>query len=588
MNFFSEFNDERMLYFLETLNVESFNLDNTYLDYLILKAKEHGFIETYELTNADISDKYFLALAVILCNFDSDHNLYSLPYQYSNLRNIHTLSISARAKDEILHALYDIQDGVVNGGQKRRIIKKWESENSLDKWHEYIDSLIDQIQSISISVIADPKKYTYNNDNAIDFNNEKLSSKKVLEKKRKHKIDSFSVFLHLTIFICATIITIVAAKFDFNVKHIYLNFMSNSSVGVINAVHRENSSDKDKYVYTYDVTYIRSNGLVQTGKLVETKDIDDKRLVGSQIEIVYGDDNTDEVFDKKLYKKPFHVVIMAAFIFFVFSCCVLLIKITILNRIKSTIIRTSVYFTVITLLLFVMTATLIYQNRFDFYRYTSVSSISDFYEKRGRLYRVKDDVLFSGRVKIKDGDVIKIKSYKYGLADGLDVEYVDSMIKSIGLWTRGVRNGLFVKYANNGKIRSYEHYKNDVKHGITRYFNSQNGSMIFEGVYAYGRRDGCFRTYYESGNIQSQMFFKNGFLNGRTTVFHQSGIPKMSISFDKNRPNSSLILYHENGSISYEDFYQALKFDTNYANRYQSSEEFFNRYLITLLQLDVR
>lgn len=587
MNFFSEFNDDRMLYFLETLNVESFNLDKIYLDYLILKAKEHGFIETYELTNADISDKYFLALAVILCKFDSDHNLYFLPYQYSNLRNIHSLSLSAKAKEELLNALYDIQDGVVNCGQKRRIIKKWEDEGSLDRWSNYIDSLIKQIQSINVSFIADPKKYTYNNDNTLDLNNDNLDTKKIGTKKNSHKNDSFSIFLHLTIFICVTIITIIAARFDFNAYHMYLNFMSNSSVGVINAVYKEDTKDNG-VLYTYDVTYIKSNGFVETGKLIEVQGDYDKRSVGSQIEIVYSNNDPKQVFEKKIYKNPFYFVIIASFIFFIFSFSVLLIKITILNKIKSTIIRTSVYFTVITLLLFVMTASLIYQNRFDFYRYTSVSSPSDFYEKKGRLYRIKDDVLFSGRVKVKDGDIIKIKSYKYGLADGLDIEYVNSMIKSIGVFTRGFKNGLFVKYANNGKIRTYEHYKNDVKHGITRFFNSQNGSMIFEGAYAYGRRDGCFRTYYDNGTLQSQMFFKNGFLNGRTIIFHKNGLPKMSVSFNKNRPNGSLIIYNNNGTISYKDFYEALSFDNNYVNRYQSSEEFFNRYLISLLQLDTK
>ena len=82
----------------------------------------------------------------------------------------------------------------------------------------------------------------------------------------------------------------------------------------------------------------------------------------------------------------------------------------------------------------------------------------------GTLYQ-KISVFYKQKT---DGEVVSVKSYKYG---------IDRLVFEKGMMVNGNKEGRWIKYNNDGFIISEEFYKNGLRHGTFISYNSIDSTI---------------------------------------------------------------------------------------------------------------
>nr|ADI16927.1 uncharacterized protein conserved in bacteria [uncultured Marinimicrobia bacterium HF0010_18O13] len=115
----------------------------------------------------------------------------------------------------------------------------------------------------------------------------------------------------------------------------------------------------------------------------------------------------------------------------------------------------------------------------------------------------------SGKViKTSQDNVVIIEGIiSNGLPDGEWIEWYPNGNKFFsGIYSKGIKDGLFTFYDINGDLKSEIEYKNDVFNGI---YKDQSS----EGVYLDGKKNGIWKTYL-SGEVLSEIEYKNDVFDG--------------------------------------------------------------------------
>jgi len=115
----------------------------------------------------------------------------------------------------------------------------------------------------------------------------------------------------------------------------------------------------------------------------------------------------------------------------------------------------------------------------------------------------------SGKViKTSQDNVVIIEGIiSNGLPDGEWIEWYPNGNKFFsGIYSKGIKDGLFTFYDINGDLKSEIEYKNDVFNGI---YKDQSS----EGVYLDGKKNGIWKTYL-NGEVLSEIEYKNDVFNG--------------------------------------------------------------------------
>ena len=66
----------------------------------------------------------------------------------------------------------------------------------------------------------------------------------------------------------------------------------------------------------------------------------------------------------------------------------------------------------------------------------------------------------------------------------------------------------------DGKIESYEQYKNGLLDGETAYFSKDKEIKLLSEMYSKGKLNGPQKTYYENGKLKSIVYYKNDRIDG--------------------------------------------------------------------------
>ncbi len=103
--------------------------------------------------------------------------------------------------------------------------------------------------------------------------------------------------------------------------------------------------------------------------------------------------------------------------------------------------------------------------------------------------------------KLKKERIIDLETHEYK-----EIEYYPSGKKLLeGSFTPNhKRNGKWISWFENGKIRSEAHYlngKNDGKLTVYR----EDGSLFYEGFYKQGLKEGVWRIYNDSGKLGAEV-----------------------------------------------------------------------------------
>ncbi len=146
-----------------------------------------------------------------------------------------------------------------------------------------------------------------------------------------------------------------------------------------------------------------------------------------------------------------------------------------------------------------------------------------------KFYDIRYDYYESGRLKI-------MGSYRNDLPDGVRREYDElgniikgyiflngKMIAEGIIDEKGLKQGNFLEYYENGRVKAEGRYVDSKPVGAWKYYYSE-GTIEQEGSFDNrGRHDGMWLWYYNNGNVWKKENFENGVNEGEYIEYDISG-----------------------------------------------------------------
>lgn len=152
---------------------------------------------------------------------------------------------------------------------------------------------------------------------------------------------------------------------------------------------------------------------------------------------------------------------------------------------------------------------------------------------------------------------------KNGLKNGKYIEYFpNKKIKTSSYYINDQLNGDFITYHENGKIKTKSTYINNIKTGLC-YGYEENGKLFFIYSYENNVKNGDCITYLQNGKIQatyindvlihSVKYNKNG--KKEYEEFYKNGYIEKFVSFDNDGFIKEEIIYENQQIIKTNNFY---------------------------------
>lgn len=200
-----------------------------------------------------------------------------------------------------------------------------------------------------------------------------------------------------------------------------------------------------------------------------------------------------------------------------------------------------------------------------------------------------------------DGSVKVVGSYKNGVAEGIRREYAqDGKIKNAFFFEKGnitgegivdekgLRQGFWKEYYDNGKLRSEGIYTNNVKTGDWKFY-TENAIIKQVGKFnKNGFQTGEWKWYYENGKIQKTENFENGVLQGLMEEYDEKEVLIAKGNYEEGNEDGSWFFtttnYRQEGTYSYgrrngiwKHYYDngQLKFEGNFLDDYPDGKHVF-------------
>ena len=117
------------------------------------------------------------------------------------------------------------------------------------------------------------------------------------------------------------------------------------------------------------------------------------------------------------------------------------------------------------------------------------------------------------------------------------------------------KEGLYQKFAADGKLLEEAHYRNDTLDGERKYFYP-NGAVESVERYQRGAYHGKYQKYYENGQLQVEQEFVNGAMQGFSLRYYPNGTLQEKVAIRDNEENGPFQEYWENGNLKTEGTYQ--------------------------------
>ncbi|MGF6907664.1 toxin-antitoxin system YwqK family antitoxin [Fusobacterium sp. PH5-44] len=192
----------------------------------------------------------------------------------------------------------------------------------------------------------------------------------------------------------------------------------------------------------------------------------------------------------------------------------------------------------------------------------------------GILY--KDDIPYSGIAYLYyDDNQIDEIMFENGIKNGSFIFYYgDGKIRTIGKYKKGKREGAAFTFYKSSKRYSYLLYKNDFLHGLSTLFY-ENGNLQKKSYYNNGKLHGEYLEYHENGNIKKKSEFIDGLCQGKSYYYplddfcyyvsvYTNGINTGQFEgYDYNNELKFSYGYYENIQHGYDFSYSRINSNTN-------------------------
>lgn len=135
------------------------------------------------------------------------------------------------------------------------------------------------------------------------------------------------------------------------------------------------------------------------------------------------------------------------------------------------------------------------------------------------------------------GDIYADENWKKGLKDGNWKIYGnDGALWNIESWKEGKKDGLWIEYDLNGVVFMETEYRSDMLDGIYRKWDA--GNLLILGSYKSGKKDGLWINYYSKMLISRESYFTLGDQTSEINYFYGEN-DNLIRKETRNRGNSS-------------------------------------------------
>ena len=492
--------------------------------------------------NADYFDEIYLTFAELFSEFNRYGRLIDVP---DAMKKVCSFTTDEGAKKEILSALDALHSGTIQG-RIRSLTAKWEAEGIWQDWQQHIEELRSEITDVL------PVQTQTNLDDVKDS----IEGNPV-KKKKGGKIMT-AVFLAFSLlFTCLALdLFFQGAGAVCHAATLRINGIKTTAevtqVAAVTTPRRTNSFRESlRYTYYEVVSFQTKDGLDVEGCLPEKSSSDKTYSVGDEVEIYYHPESPARVIDAHINKTlvmKFMSIVAGLLFFFVFST---------LNRwLFSTMSMSGPALSTASkvILLLLTTGLFAYQNFHTLYRYLPATQEDECTNLNGVIVREKDGKPFTGRMRSNTERSLSIYSYKDGQLDGLDVVYYDGAVKETGHWKEGKQNGLFTLYTTGGILIDYANFKNGERHGLTRQYDPDTGSVTHVGNYLHGEMDGRWVEYDpDTGYILTEQTYQDGILHGPAKQYYSDGQFQIDMNFENGIAQGPYKAYYPDGQLQVED-----------------------------------
>jgi antitoxin component YwqK of YwqJK toxin-antitoxin module len=157
----------------------------------------------------------------------------------------------------------------------------------------------------------------------------------------------------------------------------------------------------------------------------------------------------------------------------------------------------------------------------------------------------------------EEGNLVETLKYVEGILipnpeelANLDIKreyHPNAQVKSVGSYSKGVKEGVHRIYTLEGDVSASKIYS--------------NGKVIGDGIVdAEGRRQGPWKEFYETGELRSEGKYKDGGREGDWVFYYRDGKEEQRGAYHKGKPDGDWKWIYDNGQIWREEiFYDGLE-----------------------------
>ncbi len=134
--------------------------------------------------------------------------------------------------------------------------------------------------------------------------------------------------------------------------------------------------------------------------------------------------------------------------------------------------------------------------------------------------------------------------------------YPDGKIKTESQMSENGKIASTLTYYPNGKKMAEGIYVEEKKHGLWKFFNEAEGSLISEETYVMGVKNGISKTYFPDGGIAEILTWENGVKSGLWEQYYSDGHIKFRGIYLNNEKHGDLTAFYLSGRVMFTGKYE--------------------------------
>lgn len=492
--------------------------------------------------NADYFDEIYLTFAELFSEFNRYGRLEDVP---ETIGKVYSFTTDEAAKNELLSALDALHSGTIQG-RTRCLTAKWEAEGTWQDWQRHIEELQSEIAEVlPLQLRTDLDKI------------EAAMEGRPAKKKKRSKVAT-AVFLVFSLLFTwlSLYLFLQGAGTAYRALNLHIRGQKDTAEVIQIACEmrpQKNDDIQERAEYTYFevVTFTTDTGKEVQSRLYGKGESESLYSVGDTVEIYYNPEAPAQITDASSHAQLIKGIAAIVFGLFIF------IVITILSRglfLAMGPLGMVVSIGSKAILLALAFLLLVYQNIYELYRYFPATDETECTSSGGIMVRESNGKPFSGLMRSCTENSMSLYSYKDGELDGLNVVYSDGIVKETGHWKKGKQNGLFTLYTASGILIDYANFEDGNRHGLTRQYDPETGSMTHAGNYHHGEMDGLWVEYSpDTGYILMEQTYREGVLHGPAKQYYPDGQLQIDMNFEDGIAQGPYKAYYPNGQLQVED-----------------------------------